>query len=96
MVLMLTTTLWGSLAASSLIIGALLGFARAWPPKLVGAVLPFGGGALAASISFELPEEGVHVAGPIPVGIGLAVGALTYFFADRLVSAAGNKADGEG
>lgn len=88
---MLTAALWGSIAASSLIVGAILGFAKRWPPKLVGAVLAFGGGALVASISFELAEEGVHVAGPVPVGIGLAIGALTYFFADRAVSGVGKK-----
>lgn len=82
---------WGAVAASSLLIGALLGFARQWPPKLIGSVLAFGGGALAASISFELAEEGVNVAGPIPVGIGLAVGALTYFTANRVVERLGAK-----
>lgn len=91
---MLTASLWGAVAASSLIVGALLGFARRWPPKLIGAVLAFGGGALVASISFELAEEGVDIGGPLPVGIGLAVGALTYFFADRAVSQKGKRTRG--
>ncbi len=33
---------WGALAASSLVIGALLGLARRWPDKWVGLVLAFG------------------------------------------------------
>ena len=37
---------WGALAASSLIVGALLGLARPWPDRVVGAVLAFGAGAL--------------------------------------------------
>ena len=40
--------------------GALLGLARRWPPRLVGAVLAFGGGALIASISYELFAEGLE------------------------------------
>ena len=33
---------WGALAASSLVIGALLGLARKWPDRAVGIVLAFG------------------------------------------------------
>jgi len=73
---------WGALAASSLVDGALLGIARAWPARLVGAVLAFGAGALIAAVSFELAEDGVELAGARPVAVGLAVGALTYFVCD--------------
>jgi ZIP family zinc transporter len=38
---------WGAVAASSLVIGALVGLARRWPARLVGLVLGFGAGALA-------------------------------------------------
>lgn len=82
---MTSALLWGAVAASSLFIGALLGVARSWPPRLVGAVLAFGGGALIASISYELFAEGLETGGPVPLGIGLAVGALTYYGANRLV-----------
>jgi zinc transporter, ZIP family len=34
-------------------------------------------------VSFDLAEEGGRIGGPGTVGIGLAVGALTYFLADR-------------
>ena len=33
---------WGALAASSLVIGALLGLARDWSNRFVGLVLAFG------------------------------------------------------
>jgi zinc transporter, ZIP family len=42
---------WGALAASSLVIGALLGLLRAWPARLVGLVLAFGAGALISAVS---------------------------------------------
>ena len=76
---------WGALAASSLVIGALLGLARPWPPVVVGAVLAFGAGALISAVSFDLVEEGAALGGPAAIGAGLAVGALTYFGLDRLV-----------
>jgi ZIP family zinc transporter len=80
---------WGALAASSLVIGALFGLARPWPRKLVGLVLGFGAGALISAVSFELLEEGVRLAGGVPVAIGLGVGALTYFVAAGRVASMG-------
>ena len=76
---------WGALAASSLVIGALLSLARDWPERLVGLVLAFGAGALISAVSFELAEEGVAIGGAGPVGIGFALGAVTYFVLDGLV-----------
>jgi ZIP family zinc transporter len=80
---------WGALAASSLIFGALLGLARPWPERVVGVVLAFGAGALISSVSFDLAEEGVQLGGGDSVAFGLAVGALTYFLADRAVDRLG-------
>jgi ZIP family zinc transporter len=76
---------WGALAASSLVIGALAGLARAWPPRLVGLVLAFGAGALISAVSFDLAEEGAEVGGARWVGLGLGLGAIAYFVADRAV-----------
>ena len=76
---------WGILAASSLVIGAVLGLIHEWPKRLVGVVLAFGAGALISAVSFDLAEEGAAVGGGRAVAVGLAVGALTYFAADRLV-----------
>ena len=80
---------WGALAASSLVIGGLLGLARQWPSKAVGLVLAFGAGALISAVSFDLAEEGIDIGGGDSVGLGLALGALTYFTADRLVERMG-------
>ena len=54
---------WGALAASSLILGAVIGLTRTWPDRLVGAVLGFGAGALISAVSFDLAEEGVRLGG---------------------------------
>ena len=80
---------WGALAASSLVLGMLLGLARGWPNRLIGLVLAFGAGALISAVSFELFEEGISVGGAASVGIGLAIGALVYFAAARAVERIG-------
>jgi ZIP family zinc transporter len=80
---------WGVVAASSLVIGMLLGLARSWPSRLIGLVLAFGAGALVSAVSFELFQEGVDVGGAPAVGIGLAAGAIVYFVLARLVERIG-------
>jgi len=81
---------WGAVAASSLVIGAILGVARQWHPGWIGAVLGFGAGALISSISFELAEEGFAKGGALPLAMGLATGALAFYFAERLVNRLGS------
>ena len=76
---------WGALAASSLVIGALIGLVRPWPGRAVGAVLGFGAGALISAVSFDLAAEGVRLGGADSVAIGLALGALSYYLADRVI-----------
>jgi ZIP family zinc transporter len=84
---------WGALAASSLVLGALLSFVRRWPPRQVGLVLAFGAGALISAVSFELAQEGIAVGGAGVTGLGLGIGALTYFGLDWLIE---RRAAGEG
>ena len=83
---MLAALGWGALAASSLVAGAVLAFARPWDPKLVGYVLAFGAGALISAISFELSLEGAETGGLGITAIGMGLGALTYFFSDRAIA----------
>ena len=54
---------WGAVAASSLVVGALLALLRRWPSWQVGIVLAFGAGALISAVSFELAEEGAQEGG---------------------------------
>ena len=85
---------WGALAASSLVLGAVVGLARRWPKRLVGLVLGFGAGALISAVTFELAEDGVAVGGAAAVAIGLGAGALTYFVCDGLVERPGRSGAG--
>lgn len=77
---------WGGLAASSLVLGALLAFARRWPPRQVGLVLSFGAGALISAVSFELAQEGIEVGDPGSTAFGLGAGALAYYALDGLIA----------
>ena len=91
---MLWALLLGAVAASSLVIGAVLGVVRRWDDRLIGAVLGFGAGALISSVSFELVEEGLATSGGLPVAIGLAAGALAFFLGDRAVERIGGRSGG--
>ena len=80
---------WGAVAGSSLVIGAVLGVVRPWRPTWIGIVLGFGAGALISSISFELASEGFEKGGALPLALGLAIGALSFYVADRAVERLG-------
>jgi ZIP family zinc transporter len=77
---------WGSLAAASLVLGALLAFARRWRPLQVGLVLAFGAGALISAVSFELTEEALALGDSGVVAVGIALGALTYYLCDGVIA----------
>jgi ZIP family zinc transporter len=84
---MLAALGWGALAASSLVLGAALAFARPWPARQVGLVLAFGAGALISAVSFELAAEGIEVGSIHSTAIGLGAGALAYFGLDGAIAA---------
>jgi ZIP family zinc transporter len=89
----LTALAWGTLAASSLVLGALLAFARRWDDRQIGVVLAFGAGALISAVSFELAEQGGELGGGLPVTMGLAAGAATYYVLDGLIDKRAGSSD---
>jgi ZIP family zinc transporter len=88
--------LWGSISAGSLVLGALLAFARDWSHRQVGVVLAFGAGALISAVSFELAAEGARAGGLRPLALGLAAGALVYFALDGVIDKRFAPANGGG
>lgn len=82
---MLTALGLGALSAGSLVLGALVAFARDWSRRQIGIVLAFGAGALMSAVSIELAGEGLRIGGLAWTGAGLAAGALTYYALDGLI-----------
>jgi ZIP family zinc transporter len=82
---MIAALAWGALAASSLVLGAGLALARGWSRRQVGLVLSFGAGALISAVSYELAQEGLEAGGAGVTGIGLGIGAITYFLLDGAI-----------
>jgi zinc transporter, ZIP family len=90
----LTAAWWAGLAASTLVIGAVLGCLFDASQRVIGLVMGFGAGALIASVSFELTQEAYVTAGGRPVAAGLALGALTFFVGDLLIIKLGGRRKG--
>jgi ZIP family zinc transporter len=81
---------WGTLSASSLLIGGAIALRWQLPPRIVGLVMGFGAGALISAVSFDLVEEAIgEAAGSGTAAIGLAAGALTFFAGDWAIDRRG-------
>ena len=81
--------LWGFIGASSLILGALLTIAVDLPRRVVGLTMAFGAGVLLSAVAYELVLKAVVQSSGPRAGIGVGIGALTFFAGDMLVSRRG-------
>lgn len=74
---------WALLAASSLVIGAVIAFAVEIPRRVLGLIMGFGAGVLISAVAYELILEAVEVsADRFSVAIGFAAGALAFYAGD--------------
>src|SRR3954447_3436165 len=78
---------WGALAASSLVIGALLALFLRISLRVIGLIMGFGAGVLISAVSFDLVEEAAdkttHDGWVIA---GLFAGCLVFFGGDWLIA----------
>lgn len=81
--------LWGLLAGSALLIGAVVGYFTRVPRRVIASVMAFGAGVLLSAVSFDLIAEAHEQGGLIPVTIGAAAGALAYTGANVLLARQG-------
>jgi zinc transporter, ZIP family len=88
-VLALVAAGWGAIAASSLVIGALIAIFRPVHRRPLGVIMAFGAGVLLSSVAYELVEEAVAVGGQLPMALGLASGAGVFFAGDRFIDRLG-------
>jgi ZIP family zinc transporter len=78
---MLEAALFGAIAQSALVVGALLvwKFPGLKRPKIVGALMAFGAGAVISAVAVDLVAVSYDEAGAGPTAIGIGIGCLIYF-----------------
>jgi ZIP family zinc transporter len=70
--------LFGVVASSALVLGALIGVRFDLPKRLLAILLSFAAGSLITALSFELFEDAFEHGGIWRAAIGLAAGALVF------------------
>jgi ZIP family zinc transporter len=81
---------WGTLAASSLVIGAVVALIFSIGLRTIGLIMAFGSGVLISAISFDLVQEAVDKSsGHGWVVGGFFAGCLVFFGGDRLIDRLG-------
>jgi zinc transporter, ZIP family len=77
---------WGTLAASSLVIGAVFALRFRIPLRAVGLIMGFGAGVLISAVAFDLVEEASGKASGSGWAIaGLFAGCFVFFGGDLLI-----------
>src|SRR4029453_3409479 len=90
---------WGTLAASSLVIGAVIALAFRISTRRIGLVMGFGAGVLISAVAFDLVEEAVDMeTAHWAVVTGIFAGCAVFFFGDVLIDRFGgsDRKDAEG
>jgi zinc transporter, ZIP family len=84
----LTAVAWGAATSASLWLGQALARPMSGANRATGLIMGFGAGTLLSAVAYQLvPAD--SLAHAITVGVGLSLGALVYFFADRLLDRRG-------
>lgn len=87
----ITAGLWGLLAGSALLIGALIANFLRIPPKIIAAVMAFGAGVLISAISLELMEESFNLGGFTSMITGFIMGAAIFTIINAYLKRKGAK-----
>src|SRR4051812_22222137 len=81
---------WGTLAASSLVIGAVAALRLRLSLRAIGWIMAFGAGVLISAVAFDLVEEAVDTqSGHWAVVVGIFAGCGVFFGGDLLVDRLG-------
>ncbi|MFC9973665.1 ZIP family metal transporter [Spirillospora sp. NPDC127200] len=86
---MLQAGMWGLLAGSALVVGALVGYLAKVPAWLVAGVMAFGSGVLMSAVAFELFAEAHEQGGLAATALGAAIGAAVYTGANAVLARRG-------
>jgi zinc transporter, ZIP family len=89
---------FGAIASSALVLGALAGVRIRLPKRVLAAMLSFAAGALITALTFEMFEDSYEKGGIWRAALGLAVGAIVFtvvsYGLDRM--AEGHRTDDQG
>ena len=81
---------WGALAASSLVVGAVVALRVQISLRTIGWVMGFGAGVLLSAVSFDLVEKAIETSsGHGATLAGLLAGCLTFFGGDLVIERIG-------
>lgn len=81
----------GALAASALLVGAVLAYVARPKPRVVAVVMALGSGLLIGSVAYDLVED-ARITLPVPAIAGwLLVGATVFVLGSRLISRLGRR-----
>ena len=87
---MLSSLLWGLVAASSLVLGGIVALRVSVGRLALGLVMAFGAGVLLSAVSFELVEEAFAQSGLLrDVAIGLFAGCAAFSLGDYAIDRMG-------
>ncbi|HEX6868157.1 MAG TPA: hypothetical protein VF119_05095 [Candidatus Limnocylindrales bacterium] len=87
---------WAFIAASSLILGALIAMSGRLSTAALALLIGFGSGALISAVAYDLIEEAVAVSATgLSVGFGFVAGALVYFGGAQLIKRMPGSGGGE-
>src|ERR687890_799672 len=80
---------WGFVGGAALLVGALIGIYAGASRRTIATVMALGAGVLISSVAFELMDEAYQEGGFDASALGLLLGAVAFFFADREVNRRG-------
>jgi len=81
---------WGTLAASTLVIGAVLAMVFHISLRTIGLIMGFGAGVLISAVAFDLVQEAAHTAsGNWPLVVGMFAGCAVFAGGDWLIDRSG-------
>ncbi|MFC0559172.1 ZIP family metal transporter [Halalkalibacter alkalisediminis] len=87
----LTAAMWGGVAGSSLVLGALLGIYKEIPNKISAFVMAFGTGVLIGAATFELLSDAIKDGGILYPSIGFLVGSTLFILVEMMISKKGGQ-----
>lgn len=84
---MLSAIAWSALATGTILIGMAMAYRNMVNVRWTGLIMGLGAGAIISAAAYQLLLSAAVAdwGGEIVVGVGLAGGALTFYFADRWV-----------